>query len=484
MKFTVDYSFRGRDGKTEGGEEVPLELDEKSIKVFPRSGAALRFTIREISGIAVEGYRIKVALGSGELLEIFNAGHQFEDIVRVMKKFRTTSSIKDSLMNEAVKKANLHADFSYAGADGKESAKGECEFRIYETGIVVIPEGGEPMRIDYSTISTIEEKGHDITITRESGEKLTLFRLGEQFGLVGNTISGALNALSAALQEMLGEMLPSADPAIIRQASKLMKDGKAVPKAELDKVSPEFWLNLEKKISKMGIKQEYEFLKGIGQKDRMCVGIKRGLMGGFTGEYLWLLVPVYGTDPKKPGNAVIMESITTAEEAAARGAGAAAAAAPGTSGKATYFFRICGRGEYAEKRSMKELDGMCGGFIKKLNACMIATNFRREPIYLTEKKLEDGKYEHYREAIARSQDLQMLRRHFIGKVAHNAPDTWKESVMAVLEFNVSVEDDLLKWSRKGAVIGEEAGEEEQVASERDMAVESSENDEDMVQKDM
>lgn len=476
MKFTVDYSFRRRDGKTEGDEEVPLEVDEKSIKVFPRSGEALRFTIREISGIAVEGYRIKVALGSGELLEIFNAGHQFEDIVRVMKKFRTTINIKDSLMNEAVKKANLHADFSYTGADGKEGAKGECEFRIYETGIVVIPEGGQPMRIDYSTILKIEEKGHDITITRESGEKLTLFKLGEQFGLVRNTISGALNELAAKLQEMLGEMLPSADPAIIRQASKLMKDGKAVPKAELDKVSPEFWLNLEKKINKMGIKNEYEFLKSIGQKDRMCVGIKRGLMGGFTGEYLWLLVPVYGTNPKKPGNAVIMESITTTEE----GAGAAAAAAPAASGKATYFFRICGRREYAEKRSMGELNGLCDSFIKKLNACMMATNFRREPIYLTDKKLEDSKYDHYREAIERSPDLQMLRKHFIGKVAHNAPDKWKEDVMGVLEFNVGAADDLLKWSRKGAVIGEEGGEEEQVASERDMAVESSENDEDIV----
>ena len=480
MKFTVDYSFKRRDGKTEGGEEVPLELDEKSIKVFPKSGAALRFTIREISGIAVEGYRIKVALGSGELLEIFNAGHQFEDIVRVMKKFRTTSSIKDSLMNEAVKKANLHADFSYFGADGKETAKGECEFRIYETGIVVIPEGGQPMRIDYSTILNIEEKGHDITIARESGEKVTLYKLGEQFGMVGNTISGALNALSAALQEMLGEMLPSADPAIIRQAARLMKDGKAVPKAELDKVSPEFWLNLEKKINKMGIKSEYEFLKSIGQKDKMCVGIKRGLMGGFTGEYLWLLVPVYGTNPKKPGNAVIMESITTAEEAMARGAGAAAAAAPASSGKATYFFRICGRREYAEKRSMEELNGLCDSFIKKLNACMIATNFRREPIYLTDKKLEDRKYDNYREAITQSPDLQMLRRHFIGKVAHNAPAQWKDDVMGVLTFNVGAGDDLLKWSRKGAVIGEEGGEAEQVASERDMSVESSENDEDIV----
>jgi len=148
---------------------------------------------------------------------------------------------------------------------------------------------------------------------------------------------------------------------------------------------------------------------------------KARLLGDLTGEYIWFLIPIYSTNSKEPGNAVAMETISGEGEGG---------------GKATYFFRIVSRKDYPNFKNIEELHLEVDNFIRRINRCMLAINFRREPIYLPDERLKEPQYQKYQFAIAKIPELQTLRKLFIGRVIHSSPEQWKQDVMDLLRFNV------------------------------------------------
>ncbi|HPD19493.1 MAG TPA: hypothetical protein PLF61_07505, partial [Candidatus Goldiibacteriota bacterium] len=149
-----------------------------------------------------------------------------------------------------------------------------------------------------------------------------------------------------------------------------------------------------------------------------------------TGEYIWFLIPIYSEDKNKPQNAVAMEAITGEEGA-----------------KATYFFRMLGREEYKKVKKIDELDEIFDSFLKKINRAMLAINFRREPVYLTDEKLNEPQYMKYKYAIAKIPALKDLRNLFIGRVIHSSTEQWKNDVTDLLQFNKTAKEDTLRWKK-------------------------------------
>jgi hypothetical protein len=82
-----------------------------------------------------------------------------------------------------------------------------------------------------------------------------------------------------------------------------------------------------------------------------------------------------------------------------------------------------------------------------MNRGMLAINFRREPIYLPDERLEEPQYQKYSFAVAKIPALRELRQLFIGRVIHSSPEQWKKHVMDLLRFNVGTLDDNAKWER-------------------------------------
>jgi hypothetical protein len=76
---------------------------------------------------------------------------------------------------------------------------------------------------------------------------------------------------------------------------------------------------------------------------------------------------------------------------------------------------------------------------------MLSINFRREPIYLSEKKLKEPQYQKYVYSIHRLPELRDLRGLFIDRVVHSSKEQWKKDVTDLLEFNVRSNDDNEKW---------------------------------------
>jgi hypothetical protein len=445
MQYASEYSLSGQDDKETARGEAQAQLDEENLSILPKFGEALHIPLRDISLITQANYTIELVLTSKEKLTLSKLGRGLEDLFRGTSQLRNEVMLKDLLMTETVVKAGAQADFVYLDETGKEKQKGTCEPRLYETAMVVITDSGDLHRIPYCDVARVLEEPYQVVVGTEYGESIVLSKMGKEFDPWKRDLSAAMNALTVKVQESLKVLLPTSDPSVIRRVARLMKEGRAARRLDIDSISPDLWGKMEKKLEAIGLKDEYAFLKSLGQGKRMCIGMKRGLMGDLTGEYVWFLAPIYSTNPKEPGNAIALEAGVSGGEDAGQGAGEGGSEAAGKvgrgGGKATYFFRIAGRADYPNFKSLEDLEAEVDRAIARMNRCMLAINFRREPIYLSDEQMEEPAYARYQYAVQKIPELRELRCLFIGRVIHSSPEQWQKDIRNLLAFNVSSVDE-------------------------------------------
>ncbi len=379
-------------------------IDGENVSIFPSFGEPVSIPLRDIASIDAADYRITLTLSGGGSLVLSSLGRGFEDFQRELCRKRNGIILKDMLMDERMVMGGVRADYARTDEDGKRTG-GKCEARVYETALVILPDGGELARLPFCELASMGQDGFSLLFKGEYGDSLALSMMGRQLDPFRKALSDALGALSLRTQKMLKDAAPGATAPQVAAAEKLMRDGKAAARAELDAISPAMWEGLVGMIRAAGLKDEYSALEGMSVGERMRIGVKRSLMGDMEGQYIWVLAPIRGK------NAVAMEA-TSSED----------------SGRATYVFRFMDEGAYA-KASQAERDAALDYFMKDVNRCMIAINFRREPIYLDDEALAGPKYSAYRFSILRLPRLRRLRSLFKGRAAHN--ESWAGSVDAL-----------------------------------------------------
>lgn len=417
----VKYSLSSGGQKLAEGD-ASARLTSSRLSVLPHFGEPLTVTYRDVLDAIIGDYDFVIKMAGDSTLTLSRLGYMYEDFVRAFTSLRNEVLLKDLLMDDSLRKSGVRAQFLRRDESGKELVRGKCQLRLYETGVVLLPDSGDPVRLPYSFLKEVGEDDVTLDLKLESGDSCQLSSMGEEFEPVASTLSRAITELGLRTQTYLKGLLPDADPPTIWRAARLMRDGRAASKASLDAVSPAVWPQLEKKLDSVGVKEEFDFLKALALEDRLCIGTKRGLMGDLTGDYVWFLVPMWGIPPS-PGNAVAMEAST--------GEGG---------GRATYFFRVVDRTKYKEAWATPGSDAMVDAAIRVINASMLEVNFRREPVYLSDSKLDEPRYSKYRFAAKKLSGLRTLRDLYIGRVVHVSSEQWKRDVTELLKFNADAAD--------------------------------------------
>ncbi|MFA5392193.1 MAG: hypothetical protein WC306_00655 [Candidatus Paceibacterota bacterium] len=397
-----------------------IVLDEENLSIFSENWGTYLFSYREVIDVISEDYKLKLSFNKEKELVISQLGYQYEDFTRILIKLRNETILKDLLFQETLKKSGLEADFTYLDEKGVLKQEGKAEFRFYQTSLVILPERGELIKILFSDILETKTDNFQIEITIEKVGKVIILKLGEKFDLFKETLNSCLNESVLNVQNFIKEIWPEIDFSTLNKISGLIKEGKAIEREKIKIIAPEFWEKLEKALMRTEIKEEYEFLKSIGEQEKIYLGFKKGLMGKLTGDYLWFFIPT--------GNAIAFE--TTGEK---------------ETGRATYFFRILNRNEY-KTVDKSQIESQIDNLISKINLGLLAINFRREPIYLSEEKLEEPDYVKYKFSMAKIPEIKLMRDLFIGRVIHRDNEQWQKGVTDLLAFNVNSNDDAEKWS--------------------------------------
>lgn len=396
-------------------------LNQDNISIFPQGWGTYIFSFREIVSIQAQDYILKLFLNKGNILTISQLGYQYEDFVRMITKLRNGVVLKDMLFQEVLKKSGFEADFSFFNKDNKVLQNGKAEFVFYQTSLVVMPDQGDLIRILFSNILESQFNDFQVEIKMENEEKIIIKMLGEKFDLFKETLENCLDEINLNTQKFIQGIWSDIDFETLNKLSKLIKDGKAINKKDVEMVTPEFWEKMEKALQRTEIKDEYEFLKNLSSLENIHIGFKKGLMGKLSGDYLWFLIPI------KTSNVIAFETAGEKDK-----------------GRATYFFKIMGRKEFNKERVCSIINEV----IRKINLGLIAINFRREPIYIPEDKLDEPDYVKYKFSIMKIPEIKLLRDLFIGKIIHRDDKQWQESVKELLEFNVKSNNDLDKWGKE------------------------------------
>lgn len=428
------YTLLDESGKQVATGDCKGTVTKEYLTVYPGFGSILPFHLRDINLIETEEYRIMLHMHSKETVVLFNLGYCFEDFQRILTDLRNEVIIKDLLMNETVRKPDVNMEFAYVDEKGNEKQKGPGKIRLYETGMVFIPQKGEVLRVPYSDIIDFSREDYSVRVGTELGEKFLLQKMGSEFDPFLKEFSDIYNELQNKAVSSLKALFPAMDSVSLRKVAAIMREGKAAKRIDVDALNPKLWQELEKRIASAGLNDSYTFLKELGRQEKTAIGFKRGLMGDLTGEYIWFLIPIYGSVEKGNGNAVAMEATETTGEK--------------SGGKATYFFRIVSRKDYSGIRNPEQLDSEADKLIKTINRCMLDINFRREPIYLPDEKLDEVDYIKYKIAVQRIPSLQLLRNLYIGRIIHASPEQWKTDVKELLKFNFATQDDSAKWRKQ------------------------------------
>ena len=431
MACRGSYNLLESGGAAAGGGEASLELWKENFVLLPGDGSARTLTYREILQIIAGDYRVTLAPASGEKVLLYSLGYNFEDFLRHLYRLRGEVILKDMLMQEKVSRAGLQGEYRYVDEKGVALPGGPCEPRVYETALVIIPQAEDPIRIPFSDIETVTAEDYTLALTTWDNAKVIFSMMGSHLDPLKKALADAMNRLNQETEATLRELFPAVDPASLREAAALLRDGKAAACSLIEAISPHLWKGLEQIIELSPVKESYDFLKAKAQQDKICIGVKKGLFGDLSGIYFWFLIPIYSSDPERPGNAVAMEAFSAGE----------------VGGQATYFFRLCGRRDYRRGGDLAGLHREADTLLKTINRGMLTINFRREPIYLPDEKLQEQRYLKYLYAVNKLPALQDLRARFIGRVSHTSPEQWQENATGLLRFNVGTEDDAAVWSK-------------------------------------
>jgi hypothetical protein len=444
------YSLHDRSGTQVAKGEAEIKLEDDKFMILPRFGEAITLSYIDLDEIHADDYRIGMTLSSKEELVIFELGNKFEDVVSALFRLRNEIILKFLLMNESIKRSQIWGDLTVVSPNGTKKEFEKCEIRLYETSLVVLPRTADLIRVHFASLKEVDAKDYAISIKTEKGDQYIIQRLGREFDSTSRDLSDAINTLTTKTQSLIRELAPSAEPSSIIALSRLMRDGRAARVHQIKSISLKVWNQFEKSLEQTAIWKEYQYLQSMARQELVCVGLKRGLMGDLTGNYLWLLIPIYGPS-QAYGNAIAMEA-TKLPSAGNNGTESTdrdeVTEASETGGNATYFFRLTARKEFATLASnMKGLDLRTDDMISRINDMMAEVNFRREPIFLSEEKLTmEPKYARYRHAVKKIPSLNEFRKLFIGRVIHSSFDQWKSDVTQLLEFNMKADDDE-RWQK-------------------------------------
>jgi hypothetical protein len=352
---------------------------------------------------------------SGDAVELYFLGYCYEDFLKKLSGCRNACLIKALLMDEKRREEFGSSEVAKAG-----KSFGECRLALYETALIVVPLYGQIMRIPYSFIETIEKKDYALTVHDEVEGDYVISKMGYHLDPFEKALRGAMDALAQKTFELLSASV-IAPPGALRSAAALMRDGRAVMKQQLNSAAPGLWPKLEAIASAGENAQAYEYLKSISDTDLSAIGIKSGLMGDLDGRYTWFIMPILS------GNAIAME-VASGKSAA------------------TYFFRIAPQNDFVQGIAKDTLKALAQQMIRQINYCMIMINFRREPIYISEKSLGSDKYIKYAYALKNIPSLKQLRACYIGRVAHAGFKAWKDNVSALLSSSTAA-DGKAAWTQ-------------------------------------
>jgi len=381
--YKLKYRFlKNKEILEEGGARS--EIGDDRLVLLPANGMRSELIYRDILEAKAADYALTLKLKGEETAVIYFLGRDFDSYTAHFFTGYNKIARKDSFMAEAAETVRKGAKFKFTKAGATE--EGGCDVAYGKTAVILQRTQGEPARIPFALIERTETTPYSIRYFVEGGGEWEIYMLADRYEkcreAYAKNVAGIIKNTADAIKEAKGDITPLA----LRKAAELFLDGRAVAKAKADSVYPGLFQAVYAKAAAYGAGEYFDYL--YGKSSETLIGFKKALLSGEE-DYLWMLCHI--------GGKVVLE-----------------AASPSKTGRATYVFSA---GEDASAS------------MRLINYCMHMTEFRREPVYMSQAELQKEENARYLESLRRVPEILTLRKLYIKRVAHTSPDKWKENLL-------------------------------------------------------
>jgi hypothetical protein len=394
------------------------EVWSQGLLIKPDSSNSTFAPYTESVKVEAANYKVSLTTTSGAVITLSQFGANYDHFAQVLTEGWGDAMAKALLMVEP--KISFEAT-CYISSQPQQTPV-PCRARIYETALVLFPSNGMPLRLPFSTILAVDLESYKVRIKTSDRGIIELSRLGNATQFFVDKTTEAMKEVEASSLEIIKANVPSATFDELQKLSRLTIEGRAAYRKDVEAISTELWAKLEKYLESSPVLESYNYLSGLAETSLEAVGLRKAM----DSVYVWFMMPLMGS-VVSGGNVVALE--VTSE-----------------SGHATYLFRVMPRLRFPTA-TREQFLGEAEVVIRDLNEALIATGFRREPIYLTDDQLTTPEYSKYLYASKHLDPLRLLRERFVARIIHSTFDQWRADLGDALHFNTAAKDDVSRWPK-------------------------------------
>lgn len=327
---------------------------------------------------------------------------------------------------------------------------GEAELRLYESNLAVLPLLSQGFQWRLAEIDAVHHEPNSYEVVLDSGDiSMRVTGLGKRTNDFYTRVREAVRQVATNGARALHQAFPFLNPDQLQAAAGLLREGRSVPISKLTAIHPKIKRALADSAVDKDLKPYYEELLHLSAEEFVYAGYKlirpeeqedappqdtrdeanqdqtltesdsiEATVDADAKEMsslYWFFFPI----AKHPGTNELANVV--AWEASSR------------SGRATYFFHLVKDDHAGLASAPSDVAAVVASSVHKLNTALMALNFRRRPIYLSDDELEgDAQWRRYAIAARRIPELRDLRARFLGRALHTSFEAWKAQVESLI----------------------------------------------------
>jgi hypothetical protein len=404
--YSGKFQYPTTSGQVLSEGACKVSFDAEKFTLVPASGPAIAFDLADVDKIRPAEWELALDLYSEKrvLLRQFGAafGGMSAEFVKAWR-YRTLAAL---LLEDLEEIARYDA-----------GTPDPAEVRIFKSNIAVLPKAATPFRWRLAEVDSIEfdDAAYAFHLAR-GNERLTVSKLAKKTGEFGAKLREAFDALRQHTVEALRDRFPALDPDSLATFADFMREGRSVAMGNLAEIDPRLPDAIVDRAVSASLRPYFDWLRERAGQDRVMTGFKfvrpdgedsaEEPAGEQSGEedqgseedkdlFFWFFFPIPGA------NMVAWEATTG-------------------SGRATYFFRLAPGADVEES-------------IQRLTRALALISFRREPVYLPDRSLEEQpRFHKYAIAARKISEVRTLRAAYAGRAIHSSLEPWQSQAETIL----------------------------------------------------
>lgn len=356
----------------------------------------------EIKEFYFRGDKVFFITFNKEKYVLSQAGTLFEQLLTDLYKSRNEFLMDALFMRTGKLHAEYDGHFQRVSKFGKEINKGTAKLRLYDKGLVILPQTQDAFVIRYNFVNFYEfdEVEYNLKIVTDDGAMIFLSHLGNDFEFFQEKMEELLGGMyETVVNDVLKPIFMEFHAGTLLKLAYKMKGGKAVSLKDIKKMDKEMAEAVENFMFEDEVfKEKVSMLKDSVDDYNLHFGIAKDEL--VKGEVIkWVLFVI----PEK--NIVAFSILPRVKNEQHE----------------CFFYKIImEKGSPAEKAESK---------IMEINQALVNLHFAKDPCYKDKRELKHSPYQY---AIRKMPYLRILRKSFAGKIDAEDPKKWSVEIEKLL----------------------------------------------------